>query len=74
MKIEKVYPPPAPPTTATPPPPVCEVVAQPDGSVIITLCVESQVMKRHRLRAGSMDINRYMWENVLHRALVDSVY
>lgn len=52
----------------------CEVVDQPDQSVIITLRVESHIMKRHRLRAGTMDINRYMWENILNRALVDSVY
>lgn len=45
-----------------------------DGSVIITLRVAPDVMKRHKLRANGMDINRYMWENILHRALVDTVY
>ena len=58
----------------TAPVPNCEAVDLPDGSVIITVHVDPQVIKRHRLRAGGMDINRYMWENVLHRALVDSVY
>lgn len=54
--------------------PNCEVSDLPDGSVIITLHVESHIMKRHRLRAGTMQIERYMWENILNRALVDSVY
>ena len=58
----------------TVPPPACEVVDQPDGSVIITLRVDAQPMKRHRSRAGTMDLSRYMWENILKRAVIDSVY
>lgn len=54
--------------------PNCEVMAMPDQSVIITLRVDAATIKRHRSRANGMDLSRYMWENILHRALVDSVY
>jgi len=62
------------PTAPPAPTPVCEVVEQPDQSVIITLRVEAHIARRHKLRAGIMNIDRYYWENILHRALVDSVY
>ena len=68
----------APEVLATPLPkpvhPNCEVVSLPDESVIITLQMDAVTMNRHRRRAGTMDLSRYLWENVLHRALVDSVY
>jgi hypothetical protein len=63
------------PTVPTVPPPACEVADQPDGSVIITLRInDPTAMRRHRSRAGVMDLGKYLWENILKRAVVDSVY
>ena len=82
MKVTKTYtsastdvdetPCPSPTPLARPNP--CEVSDLPDGSVIITLRVDAHIIKRHRLRANGMEIGRYLWENILHRAMVDSVY
>jgi len=60
---------------ATPGVPVkCRVVDQPDGGMQVSFLVEPDVAKRIRSRAGTMSIERYIWESILHRAVVDSVY
>ena len=82
MTAKKLYPPPPPADTVAParvpspyqPTPVCEVVEMPDGTGIATVLIDAQVMARHKRRAGTMDLSRYLWDNVFHRALVDSVY
>lgn len=63
-----------PPPLPVPIPPNCVVETLPDQSVIITLRVDAATMKRHKSRANGMDLSKYMWDNILHRALVDSVY
>jgi hypothetical protein len=79
MTAKKVYPPTAPtaPVPVSSPyqtTPVCEVVEMPDGTGVATVLIDAQVLARHKRRAGPMDLSRYLWESVLHRALVDSVY
>jgi hypothetical protein len=79
MTVKKLYPPTAPAAPAPAPSPyqstpVCEVVELPDGTGVATVLIDANVLARHKRRAGPMDISKYLWENVLHRALVDSVY
>ena len=52
----------------------CIATEYPDGSLNVQVHVELDIAKRLKSRAGSMDLSRYIWENVLKRALWDSVY
>lgn len=65
------------PTAATPPFVYieCHVSdANPDGSVHVTFLMSPDVTRRMRLRAGKMDLGKYLWENVLHAATEAHVY
>lgn len=52
----------------------CRAEIQPDGALRVELLIEPLTAARYRTRAGRMDIGRYLWDNVLHRAIVDAVY
>lgn len=52
----------------------CRAEIQPDGALKVELLIEPLAAARYRTRAGKMDIGRYLWDNVLHRAIVDAVY
>lgn len=53
----------------------CQVSdANPDGSVHVTFLMPPDVTRRMRLRAGKMDLAKYLWENVLHQATESHVY
>lgn len=52
----------------------CRAEIQPDGALKVELLIEPLAAARYRTRAGRMDIGRYLWDNVLHRAIVDAVY
>lgn len=56
------------------PTPRCLVSMQPDGKLAVSFLIESTEANRIIRRAGNMDISRYMWENILHRAISDHVY
>lgn len=52
----------------------CEVVDRPDGGLSVTVQVDSTIAQRLRLRAQTMPLDRYLWENILKRAIADHVY
>ena len=53
----------------------CQVSGEnPDGSVHVTFLMPSDVTRRMRLRAGKMELGKYLWENVLHAATEAHVY
>lgn len=52
----------------------CNVQELSDGSLQITFPVDDpQIIRRLKSRAGTMPLSRYMWENILKRAVVDHV-
>lgn len=52
----------------------CVVKQKADGSLAVILKIDAQTAKRHMSRAGTMDLDRYLWENIFKRAIVDSVF
>jgi len=53
----------------------CEVSYLDNGTASVTFLIEDpSVVKRLEQRAGSIDLGRYLFENVLYRAVVDHVY
>ena len=52
----------------------CRTVEQPDGGIQVSFLIEPTYAYRIRLRANGMSLERYLWENILKRAIVDSVY
>ena len=54
--------------------PRCKVEELSDGSIVVSLLIDSPVVKRLKLRAGPMPLHRYIYEQVLNRAVVDHVY
>lgn len=40
----------------------------------VTFLVDPDIAKRIKSRAGTMPLYRYMWENVLNRAVTDHVF
>lgn len=55
-------------------PPKCVVTHQPDGAMQVAFLIESQTAQRLMRKAGGMGIERYLWENILQRAVTDHVY
>lgn len=75
MTAKEVKPAPLPvPAQAMKTIPVCEVSELPDGSLLVSVRVDVGVANRLKRRANGMPLERYLWESILHRALVDSVY
>lgn len=74
MKIQEKVAPTPPPIPAPAPLPICEVVDGPNGGLYCTIYIQPDAAKRHKARAGTMDLSRYLWENILKRAITDSVY
>ncbi len=56
------------------PVPKCVTTIQPDGGIQVSFLIEPDVAKRLIRRAGGMQLERYLWENVLYRAVVDHVF
>jgi hypothetical protein len=54
--------------------PLCTVAENADGTLTITVGVDEAITKRLKLRAQTMPLERYIWENILKRAFVDHVY
>lgn len=52
----------------------CIVNKRPDGGAVVAFKVDPEIMKRHMSRAGQLPLDQYFWENILHRAVTDSVY
>lgn len=52
----------------------CRATLQPDGGISVDLLIEPMIAKRIISRAGGMDVSRYLWENILNRAITDHVY
>lgn len=52
----------------------CLVNMQPDGKLAVSFLIDSTEAARIIRRAGNMDIGKYLWENILYRAVVDHVY
>ncbi len=52
----------------------CRVTEQPDGGMQVLFLIDPDIAKRMRLRANNMALDKYLWENVLYRALIDHVY
>jgi hypothetical protein len=71
-KIKEVEPPTL-PTPAVPAHYPCSVTEKPEG-LSVTFTIEPSLIKRYKTRAGNMPLERYIWENLLARAVVDHVY
>lgn len=56
------------------PAPKCIASLQPDGRITVTFLVDVTEASRIVRRAAGMDLSRYMWENILNRAVQDHVY
>lgn len=54
--------------------PKCRVSPQPDGGLQVHFLIDPDAAKRLARRAGSMPLERYLWENVLNRAVSSEVY
>jgi len=52
----------------------CMTHERPDGSIVVVFVIDSLTAKRYHSRRGVMDLGRYLWENVIKRAVVDSVW
>lgn len=52
----------------------CLTHERPDGSVLVVFVVDPQTAKRYQTRRGPIDLGRYLWENIIKRAIVDSVW
>ena len=57
-----------------PPPAKCLVTEQPDGCFQILTLVDADVARRIKRKANGMDIERYIYENILKRAFEGHVY
>jgi hypothetical protein len=73
MKVTSVTPPNPAPLVPTTPKSPCDVVEVGD-SLLITFTIEPTVAHKLKKRAGIMPMDRYLWENILNRSIVDSVY
>ena len=51
----------------------CHVRDQPHGGLSVTFQIEEFYAKRIKLRAGPMPLDRYIWENIIKRAVADHV-
>lgn len=58
----------------TGPSPKCITLQQPDGGIQVSFLIDPDVAHRIRRRAGTMSLERYIWENILKRAVTDHVY
>lgn len=86
MKITEIHTVPMPPVLAPKPkvdpsqtpqtsaPPKCMASLQPDGAIKVAFLIEPDVASRIRRRSGSMDLSKYLWENILNRAVTDHVF
>lgn len=54
--------------------PKCRVVEQPDGGLQVSFLIEEPISGRIRRRANGMPLERWLWENILNRAVTDAVY
>jgi hypothetical protein len=52
----------------------CLVEEQPDGGLHVHFLIEPDVAVRIRRRAHTMPLDRYIWENILKRNIVDHVF
>lgn len=52
----------------------CLVSERPDGSILVCFVIEPVAARRYQKRRGTMDLGRYLWENVIKRNVVDSVF
>ena len=52
----------------------CLVNSRPDGSLIVAFHVDLFQARRLRLKAGTMHLDKFIWENVLQRAIDSMVY
>ena len=56
------------------PQPKCTVYLCPDGTLRVDFLVEIGAAKRLLSRAGVMPLDKYIWENILKRAIDTAVY
>ncbi len=56
------------------PPPKCMVTDQPDGAMAVQFLISPEIASRLRRRANTMPMDRYLWENILYRSIVDGAY
>jgi hypothetical protein len=61
-------------TVEDPEPFKCAVSQHPDGSLLIEFVIAPSEAKRIKSRAGVMELSRYIYENILFRAVSDHVY
>jgi hypothetical protein len=71
------------PIQASPPPvngidvekiPRCKVLMLPNGGMQVSVLVDPDITKRYMTRANGMPLYRYLYEQVLQRAIVDHVF
>lgn len=60
--------------TTMPAVPKCRVDLQPDGGIQVHFLIEPDIAKRLLTRANGMSLEKWLWENVLYRSVVDAVY
>ena len=67
VKVEK-------PEPSKPPLAPCYCRGQPSGGLSVTFQIGPFETARLKSRAGPMDLNRYLWENVLKQAISSAVF
>lgn len=66
---------PKPIKTAGPTPSMrCRVQEQPDGALQVSFLIEPVAARKMKLKAGNVDMATYLWDNILHRAVVTHVF
>lgn len=51
----------------------CQVTEKNEGA-LVTFSIDPQTWKRLKSRMGKMEPGKYLWEEILHRAIEGSVY
>jgi hypothetical protein len=52
----------------------CVVGSRTDGGLGVLFLIDPQTAHRIRMRAGTMTLDRYLWENILKQAAQSHVY